>query len=91
MTSSGAVQVENFRNGNPRGAVNLMGGIIENYYGAFGTFNSNNGDQVSGYDRKFTYDQRMSLGIEPPYFPTVTNDGVRDVIVFSYGQREQIY
>lgn len=91
MTSSGAVQVENFRNGSPRGSVNLMGGIIEYYYGAFGTFNSNNGNQVSGYDRKFTYDQRMSMGIEPPYFPTVTNDGVRDVIVFSYGQREQIY
>ena len=53
--------------------------------------NSATGNQVSGYDRQFTYDQRMSLGIEPPYFPTVTNDGVRDVIVFSYGQREQIY
>ncbi|HET8984612.1 MAG TPA: hypothetical protein VFN03_02525, partial [Trueperaceae bacterium] len=77
--------------GNPRGAVNLMGGIIEYYYGAFGTFNSSTGNQISGYDRKFTYDQRMSLGIEPPYFPTVTNDGVRDVIVFSFGQREQIY
>lgn len=91
MTSEGRVEVEDFRNGGDRGAVNLMGGIIENFYGAFGTFNSATGTQTSGYDRKFTYDQRMSLGIEPPYFPTVTNDGVRDVIVFSYGQREQIY
>src|SRR5690606_26817167 len=91
MTSSGRVQVENYDSGSPRGAVNLMGGIIENYYGAFGTFSASTGNQSSGYDRKFTYDQRMSMGIEPPYFPTVTNDGVRDVIVFSYGQREQIY
>ncbi len=91
MTSSGRVQVENYDRGDPRGAVNLLGGIIEYYYGAFGTFNSNNGTQSTGYDRKFTYDKRMSMGIEPPYFPTVTQDGVRDVIVFSYGQREQIY
>ncbi len=91
MTSSGRVEVENYDRGNPRGAVNLMGGIIEYYYGAFGTFDANSGNQSSGYDRKFTYDQRMSMGIEPPYFPTVTEDGVRDVIVFSYGQREQIY
>src|SRR5690606_33775884 len=43
MTSSGRVEVEDFRNGSPRGAVNLMGGIIEYYYGAFGTFSSSNG------------------------------------------------
>lgn len=93
MTSSGRVEVEDYdqdRN-DPKGAVNLMGGIIEYYYGAFGTFNSATGNQVSGYDRKFTYDQRMSMGIEPPFFPTVTHDGVKDVIVFSYGQREQVY
>jgi len=91
MTSRGRVEVEDYNRGSARGAVNLMGGIIENYYGAFGTFNASSGVQGTGYDRKFTYDQRMSLGIEPPYFPTVTQDSVRDVIVFSYGQREQIY
>lgn len=91
MTSTGTVQVEDFRRGGARGAVNLMGGIIEHFYGAFGTFNSQTGEQTNGYDRKFTYDQRMSLGVEPPFFPTVTQDGVRDVIVFSFGQREQVY
>lgn len=91
MTSTGRVAVENFRSGSPRGAVNLLGGIIEHFYGAFGTFDARSGNQSTGYDRKFTYDQRMSLGVEPPYFPTVTQDGVRDVIVFSFGQREQVY
>ena len=91
MTSEGTVEVENFRSGSGRGSVNLIGGIIEHFYGAFGQFNSDTGAQVSGYDRRFTYDQRMSLGVEPPYFPTVTQDGVRDVVVFSFGQREQVY
>ncbi len=91
MTSTGRVQVESFDSGSPRGDVHLLGGIIEYYYGAFGTFNASSNTQVSGYGRKFTYDQRMSLGVEPPYFPTVTNDSVRHVILFSFGQREQIY
>jgi len=71
--------------------VNLLGGIIEYFYGAFGMFDSRTGNPTSGYDRKFTYDQRMSLGVEPPFFPTVTQDGVRNVTLFSFGQREQVY
>jgi hypothetical protein len=31
------------------------------------------------------------MGIEPPYFPTVMQDGVKGVSVFSFGQREQLY
>lgn len=91
MTSTGRVQVEAFNSGSSRGDVHLLGGIIEYYYGAFGTFNASTNTQTSGYGRKFTYDQRMSIGLEPPYFPTVTNDSVRNVILFSFGQREQIY
>lgn len=91
MTSRGRVQVEDYSRGSVRGSVNLLGGIIEYYYGAFGTFNANTGSSSSGYSRAFTYDRRMSMGIEPPYFPTVQQDGVKSVSVFSYGQREQLY
>lgn len=91
MTSRGRVSVEDFDHGAVLGSVNLLGGIIEYYYGAFGTFDASSGNQSSGYSRAFTYDRRMSMGIEPPYFPTVGEDGVKSVSVFSYGQREQLY
>lgn len=91
MTSSGQVEVENFDRGSARGSVRLLGGIIEYSYGAFGTFNARTGDMSTGYSRQFTYDQRMSLGLAPPYFPTVDRDSVRHVMVFSFGQREQVY
>lgn len=91
MSGEGVVGVEDFRSGSSRGAVNLIGGIIENYYGGFGTFNSRTGTQSTGYSRKFTYDQRMYSDLSPPYFPTIGKDGVQGVIPFSFGQREQLY
>ena len=72
-TTSGynsSVNVQNHNSGSPRGNVNLLGGLIEKYYGPFGTFNPSTGTQVTGYGRAFTYDARMSRGFTPPYFPT---------------------
>jgi hypothetical protein len=72
-TSSGynsSVYVQNYNSGSPRGNANLLGGLIEKYYGAFGTFNSGTGQQQTGYGRAFTYDTRTSRGFSPPYFPT---------------------
>ncbi|MDB5044246.1 MAG: hypothetical protein JWQ08_296 [Deinococcus sp.] len=69
MASQGAVRVRghdkpvntsNFELGN----IQLLGGVIENYYGAFGL----TGGQ--GYGRNFVYDPRMNDGIAPPSFPT---------------------
>ncbi|MEJ2289087.1 MAG: DUF4900 domain-containing protein [Deinococcales bacterium] len=91
MSASGTVSVENFRYGSPRGSVHLLGGIIEYNYGAFGTFSASSGLDTSGYSRKFTYDQRMAKGLAPPHFPTVGGDGVKDVALYTYGQREQVY
>jgi hypothetical protein len=85
------VEVEDYGSGSARGSVHLLGGIIEYYYGAFGTFNSSTGNMSTGYSRTFTYDQRMSQGLAPPYFPTVERDGLKDVVVFTFGQREQVY
>jgi hypothetical protein len=65
-----SVYVQNYNTGSPRGAVNLLGGLIEKYYGPFGTFDAETGTQQTGYGRAFTYDTRMSRGFTPPYFPT---------------------
>lgn len=64
IASTGQVTVENFDNRLPQGNVNLIGSLIENWYGAFGLV----GDRA-GYGRNFTYDQRVKEGIIPPFFP----------------------
>lgn len=91
MSGTGIVGVQNHDQGSQNGSVHLLGGVIENYYGAFGTFDPYNGNEKTGYTRKFTYDPRMGQGLAPPHFPTVGGDSVKDVVLFSYGQREQVY
>lgn len=90
MSGEGRVSVEDYDSGSERGSVHLTGGIIEYYYGAFGTFNASTGKNSTGYGRSFTYDRRMAAGVAPPYFPTVGTDGVKSVKLFSFGQREQL-
>jgi hypothetical protein len=65
-----AVTVAGYNSGSSRGTVSLLGGLIEKYYGAFGTANAQTGQQLTGYGRNFTFDTRMSRGFNPPYFPT---------------------
>lgn len=91
MAGKGIVGVEDFRSGTSHGTVNLLGGIIENDYGGFGTFNTATGNMSTGYSRTFTYDQRMYSTVSPPYFPTIGLDKVKHVLVYSFGQREQVY
>nr|WP_027892947.1 DUF4900 domain-containing protein [Calidithermus chliarophilus] len=91
MSSTGIVGVENYNDLSPSGDVHLLGGVIEYYYGAFGTFNPSTGAPTAGYGRKFTYDQRMLNGKAPPYFPTTELDEVGTPRVISFGQREQVY
>jgi hypothetical protein len=69
--------------------INLLGGIIENFYGGFGTFSGNT--PTNGYGRRFTYDRRMADGMAPPFFPTASKPKLaQDVYVFSFGQSEQV-
>lgn len=91
MSARGVVQVENYDSIANKGNVYLIGGIIEKYYGAFGTFNAQTGQNSTGYGRAFTYDRRFLQGLAPPFFPTTGVDQVMGVSVFSYGQREQVY
>ncbi|ANE44054.1 DUF4900 domain-containing protein [Deinococcus puniceus] len=69
MASQGAVRVRGHDepvNASPfeLGNIQLLGGIIENYYGAFGITDGR------GYGRNFVYDPRMNDGMAPPAFPT---------------------
>jgi len=65
-----SVNVTNYNLGVSRGQVHLIGGVIEQYYGPFGTFDPSTGAILTGYGRDFKYDRRMSRGFNPPYFPT---------------------
>lgn len=91
MSSNGVVTVEDYNQGSPRGDVELLGGIIEEEYGPFGTFNGSTGEPSSGYGRSFTYDPRLADGLSPPYFPTLELDDVNAVNTVTFGTREQIY
>jgi len=72
MTSDGqgVVTVDNYNYGSYRGEATILGGVIASYYGAFFTFNRY-GPQT-GFTRNFVYDQRLSGGLAPPFFPTTS-------------------
>ncbi len=90
MAQNGVVQVDNYDTISARGIATILGGVISNYYGAFGTFNSSTGVAVSGYGRNFVYDTRMEAMLTPPYFPSTntfiafTND-VADKLAWQQG------
>ena len=71
MAVHGVFTVDNYRSRSPCGDVNLLGGVITDKYGPFGTFSGTT--QRSGYGRNFIYDQRMLGTMSPPYFPTATD------------------
>jgi Tfp pilus assembly protein PilX len=64
-STTGEFRVDGYNSGSPRGAVNLRGGVVANFYGAFYTWDVN-GNPVTGYTRNFHYDRR---GLIPPQYP----------------------
>jgi hypothetical protein len=68
MAPIGQVLVDNYDKGSTRGTATILGGVIQDAYGAFGI--SSGGSLTHGYARNFVYDKRMSQGMAPPYFPT---------------------
>jgi len=62
------------RTTSPRGTATILGGVIMNTYGAFGSVAGDPPNQTfTGYARNFVYDKRMMQGMAPPYFPTIGN------------------
>jgi len=92
LARNGVFQVDNYNDTGTgsRGIATVLGGVITNYYGAFGTFNSSTGVANAGYGRNFNYDERMADQQSPPYFPTLntfvafTND-IADKIAWQEG------
>lgn len=66
IASSGEVTVEDYNTRPQNGNIKIIGSLIENWYGAFGTYGNGSG---TGYGRDFTYDNRLATGITPPFFP----------------------
>jgi len=66
-SGQGQVLVDNYTAAGFRGNANVLGGLIMNTYGPFGTISA--GVQT-GYARNYVYDKRMAQGMAPPYFPT---------------------
>lgn len=71
MAPHGEFTVDNYSLGSSRGTATLLGGVIADFYGAFGTFSGST--PISGYGRNFNYDARMLAGVTPPYFPYMSN------------------
>ncbi len=88
MAASGVIRAENHSSRPAQGSVNLLGGLIQNRYGAFGTFSGSN--VLSGYGRRFKYDERMREGLAPPFFPTTGDYQVSAVWPDFFSQKEQL-
>ena len=67
MALDRSFSVENWESGDPRGTINLLGGVIQDRRGAVGSFNSNG--IASGFSKQYEYDQRLREKMVPPYFP----------------------
>jgi hypothetical protein len=90
MAKEGVFSVDNYETINPKGTATILGGVISDNYGAFGTFDSSSGDLVSGYGRNFAYDSRMETAATPPYFPTMNTfiaftDDIEDKLSWQQG------
>jgi len=92
LAKAGIFQVDNYNDSGVggRGVATLLGGVISDFYGAFGQFNGATGTQTAGYGRNFVYDERMTVGNAPPYFPSLntfiafTND-ITDKMIWQEG------
>lgn len=91
MSAENEVKVEKY-NTVDAGGFYLMGGMIQERRGIFGTFSGKGANATrTGYDRIYTYDPRMGRGMAPPFFPSTNVDDVGLVTFFTFGQREQLY
>ncbi len=59
--------VDHYSCGSPLGTLTVNGAIAQRFRGAVGTFNAQNGQAVSGYSKRYAYDDRLRY-ISPPHF-----------------------
>ena len=80
---TGVFTVESYYSGSYRGQVHMRGGVVQRYYGAFGTFSQNS---QTGYGRDWHYDRR---GIVPPYYPSTMRFRVDEPSPLTTAWREE--
>lgn len=71
--SDGSFYVQDYDEDDPRGALNVYGGIVQNYRGAVGQYNSMTMVQTHGYYKNYVFDTRFATE-PPPQYPTLTNE-----------------
>jgi hypothetical protein len=76
MAPHGEFTVDNYDSGASRGTATLLGGVITDFYGAFGQFSGTT--PLHGYGRNFVYDPRVLNGKTPPYFPYLSGFTAQD-------------
>lgn len=72
-SSDGSFYVQNYDQGDPRGALNVYGGIVQYYRGAVGQFNSWSGVMTHGFYKNYVFDTRFATE-PPPHYPALTNE-----------------
>ena len=75
MAPEGVFTVDNYKSRPDQGTLTLLGGVITEYYGPFGTIGWMG---RTGYGRNFVYDERVLSGSIPPYFPSLTTFSSQD-------------
>lgn len=78
MAPHGVFTVDDYDSGAPRGTATLLGGVITDFYGAFGQFSGMT--PLHGYGRNFIYDPRVTdtPPKTPPYFPYLSGFTAQD-------------
>jgi hypothetical protein len=61
--------VENYAGGTPRGTLVLYGALIQERRQPIGTYAGGSGHPLTGYEKDFTFDLRLT-DFPPPAFPT---------------------
>ena len=70
MALGNSFTVEDYGDGDPRGRLYILGGVIQETRGAVGTFTRYNDQSYlrSGFQKSYSYDQRL-MTQWPPYYP----------------------
>ena len=72
MAINGSFYVYNYNYGIYRGTLKILGGLVQYSRGPVGTFNSDTGLVITGYNKDYNYDNKLK-NIPPPNFPTTGN------------------
>lgn len=69
MAVNGSFYVDDYDKGRYRGYLNIFGSLVQNRRGPVGTFSSTNSSTSTGYNKNYSYDERLKF-LRPPNFPT---------------------